>query len=197
MGKDVFPALKPAGDMLMHAVFAKPENSAPAVKILHHTAICLARTRIWIQNPYFIPEPDAIDAFGQAVARGVDVRVLMPSTSGSDNPMVQHAGHRNFEKLLRCGVRLFEYPHTLLHQKVMTVDGVWSAIGSSNFDDRSFETNDEITLSISEAALARKLDAIFEKYVARATEIQLERWRKRALSHKLTDHFFYTLNELL
>jgi len=197
VGDDVFPALEPAGDMLMHAVFAKPENSAPAVKILHHTAICLARKRIWIQNPYFIPEPDAIDAFGQAVARGVDVRVLMPSTSGSDNPMVQHAGHRNFEKLLRCGVRLFEYPHTLLHQKVMTVDGVWSAIGSSNFDDRSFETNDELTLSIRDEGLARKLDAIFEKYVVRATEVDLERWRKRALSHKLTDHFFYTLNELL
>jgi len=174
VGDDVFPALAPAGDVVMHAVFAKPENSAPAVKILHHTAICLARRRIWIQNPYFIPEPDAIDAFGQAVARGVDVRVLMPSTSGSDNPMVQHAGHRNFEKLLRCGVRLFEYPHTLLHQKVMTVDGVWSALGSSNFDDRSFETNDELTLSIRDGALARRLDAIFDKYVARATEIELE-----------------------
>ena len=148
VGDDVFPELEPAGDVLIHAVFAKPENSAPAVKILHHTAICLARKRIWIQNPYFIPEPDAIDAFGEAVKRGVDVRVLMPSTSGSDNPMVQHAGHRNFEKTAGCGVRLFEYPHTLLHQKVMTVDGVWSAIGSSNFDDRSFETNDEITLSI-------------------------------------------------
>jgi cardiolipin synthase len=197
VGEGAFPALEPAGDILMHAVFAKPENSAPAVKILHHTAICLARKRIWIQNPYFIPEPDAIDAFGQAVARGVDVRVLMPSTSGSDNPMVQHAGHRNFEKLLRCGVRLFEYPHTLLHQKVMTVDGVWSAVGSSNFDDRSFETNDELTLSIKDEVLARKLDTIFEKYVVRATEIRLERWRKRALSHKLTDHFFYTLNELL
>ena len=197
VGDDVFPALEPAGDIVMHAVFAKPENSAPAVKILHHTAICLARRRIWIQNPYFIPEPDAIDAFGQAVSRGVDVRVLMPSTSGSDNPMVQHAGHRNFEKLLRCGVRLFEYPHTLLHQKVMTVDGVWSAIGSSNFDDRSFETNDEITLSIRDEALARRFDAIFEKYVARASEIELERWRKRALAHKLTDHFYYSLNELL
>jgi cardiolipin synthase A/B len=196
VGNEVFPALEPAGEILMHAVFAKPENSAPAVKILHHTAICLARRHIWIQNPYFIPEPDAIEAFGAAVARGVDVRVLMPSTSGSDNPMVQHAGHRNFEKLLRCGVRLFEYPHTLLHQKVMTVDGAWSAIGSSNFDDRSFETNDEITLSISDQALARRLDAIFEKYVARATEIRLERWRKRALSHKLTDQFYYTLNEL-
>ena len=159
VGDDVFPELKPAGDVLIHAVFAKPENSAPAVKILHHTAICLARKRIWIQNPYFIPEPDAIEAFGQAVKRGVDVRVLMPSASGSDNPMVQHAGHRNFERLLKRGVRLFEYPHTLLHQKVMTVDGVWSAIGSSNFDDRSFETNDEMTLAIRDAALTQRLDA--------------------------------------
>jgi len=197
VGEDVFPALAPAGDLLMHAVFAKPENSAPAVKILHHTAICLARARIWIQNPYFIPEPDAIVAFGKAVERGVDVRVLMPSTSGSDNPMVQHAGHRNFERLLECGVRLFEYPHTLLHQKIMTVDGVWSAIGSSNFDDRSFETNDEITLSIKDQALAGKLDAIFEKYVARATEIELARWRRRGLGHKLKDNAFYLLNELL
>lgn len=197
LGDDVFPRLEPAGDVLIHAVFAKPENSAPTVKILHHTAICVARHRIWIQNPYFIPEPDAIDAFGAAVKRGVDVRVLMPATSGSDNPMVQHAGHRNFEKLLKCGVRLFEYPHTLLHQKIMTVDGVWCAIGSSNFDDRSFETNDEISLSVSDGTLARRLDAIFEKYVQRADEIRLEAWQRRGWAHKLKDHAFYMLNELL
>ena len=196
-GDEVFPELEPAGNVLIHAVFAKPENSAPTVKILHHTAICLARKRIWIQNPYFIPEPDAIDAFGEAVKRGVDVRVLMPSTSGSDNPMVQHAGHRNFEKLLKCGVRLFEYPHTLLHQKIMTVDGAWSAIGSSNFDDRSFEINDEISLSIADRALAERLDAIFEKYVQRAREVDLEKWRRRGLMHRVTDHAFYLLNELL
>jgi cardiolipin synthase len=197
VGDEVFPALEPAGDVLIHAVFAKPENSAPAVKILHHVAICLARERIRIQNPYFIPDPDAIEAFGQAVARGVDVRVLMPSASGSDNPMVQHAGHRNFEALLERGVRLFEYPHTLLHQKVMTVDGVWSAIGSSNFDDRSFETNDEMTLAIRDASLTRQLDGIFERYVARAQEIELERWRRRGLRHKLKDNAFYLINELL
>ena len=181
----------------MHLVYAKPENSAPAVKILHHTAICLARKRIWIQNPYFIPEPDAIDAFGEAVKRGVDVRVLMPSTSGSDNPMVQHAGHRNFEKLMRNGVRLFEYPHTLLHQKVMTVDGIYSVVGSCNFDDRSFETNDEVTLGILDRKTAQRLDAIFEKYVARATEIDLEAWQRRSVWHKLKDHAAYTINELL
>jgi cardiolipin synthase len=197
LGDGFFPDLERAGDVTIHAAYLKPESSAPAVKILHHTAICLARERIWIQNPYFIPEPDAIDAFGAAVKRGVDVRVMMPSTGGSDNPMVQHAGHRNFEKLLRCGVRLFEYPHTLLHQKVMTVDGAWSAIGSTNFDDRSFEINDEITLGIRDRATAKQLDAIFEKYVRECEEIKLEAWRKRGLGHRLIDNMYYLLNEML
>jgi cardiolipin synthase A/B len=197
LGDEVFPQLEAVGDVLIHAVFAKPENSAPTVKILHHTAICVARQRIWIQNPYFIPEPDAIEAFCAAVRRGVDVRVLMPSTSGSDNPMVQHAGHRNFEKLLKGGVRLFEYPHTLLHQKIMTVDGVWCAVGSSNFDDRSFETNDEISLSIVDEALVTRLDGVFEKYVRRAEEIRIEAWVKRSWGHKLKDNAAYLVNELL
>ena len=196
VGEDVFPELAPAGTVSIHAAYAKPEGSAPAVKILHHTVICLAKKRIWIQNPYFIPEPEAIDAFGEAVKRGVDVRVMVPSTSGSDNPMVQHAGHRNFEKLLKCGVRLFEYPHTLLHQKVMTIDGVWSAIGSSNFDDRSFDTNDEITLSVKDEALAGQLDAVFEKYVARCHEIDLKAWQHRGLWHKFKDNWFYIFNEV-
>ena len=196
-GDGVFPVLERQGGVTMHLAYAKPESSAPAVKILHHAAICLARKRIWIQNPYFIPDPDAIEAFADAVKRGVDVRVLMPSTSGSDNPMVQHAGHRNFEKLLRAGVRLFEYPHTLLHQKVMTVDGVWSAVGSSNFDDRSFETNEEITLGILDAATATRLDAIFEKYAKRAEEIKVEKWVRRPLGCKIKDRAAYSINELL
>ena len=197
VGDDVFPALDKAGDVTMHAAYVKPEGSAPAVKLLHHTIICLARKRIWIQNPYFIPEPEAIDAFGEAVKRGVDVRVMMPSTSGSDNPMVQHAGHRNFEKLLRCGVRLFEYPHTLLHQKVMTVDSTWCTIGSTNFDDRSFEINDEITLGIRDAVTAKRLEEIFEKYAPRCQEIRLEHWRKRGIGHRLIDNMYYMINEVL
>jgi cardiolipin synthase A/B len=197
VGDDVFPALAPAGEAVVHAAFVKPEGSAPAVKILHHTAICVARRRIRIQNPYFIPEPAAIAAFADAVARGVDVRVLMPSTGGSDMPMVQHAGHRNFERLLLAGVRLFEYPSTLLHQKVMTVDGVWSAVGSSNFDDRSFEINDELTLGIHDAATAERLDAVFERYAASSQEIELAAWRRRGLWHRFKDHAFYTINELL
>jgi cardiolipin synthase len=197
MGDGVFPQLESEGSVAIHAAYVKPEGSAPAVKLLHHAAICCARSRIWIQNPYFIPEPEAIEAFGKAVERGVDVRVLMPSTSGSDNPIVQHAGHRNFENLMRRGVRLFEYPSTLLHQKVMTIDGVWCAVGSANFDDRSFETNDELTLGILDASIAVQLDRIFEKYAKGAKEIQLEEWRKRGWGHKLIDNAYYLINEIL
>ena len=196
-GPDYFPELEPVGDLKMHLAYAKPECSAPAVKILHHSLICLARKRIWIQNPYFIPDPDAIQAFADAVKRGVDVRVLMPSTSGSDNPMVQHAGHRNFERMMRDGVKLFEYPHTLLHQKVMTVDGTYSIVGSSNFDDRSFETNDEVSLGILDPKTAERFDRIFEKYVKRAEEIDVEKWAKRGFFHKVKDYAAYSINELL
>lgn len=197
IGDDYFPVLHKAGDIPIHAAFVKPENSAPAVKLLHHTVLCLAKERLWIQNPYFIPKHEAIDAMTAAVKRGVDVRVLMPATSGSDAPMVQHAGHYHFERLLEGGVRLFEYPHTLLHQKVMTVDGCWSAVGSTNFDDRSFDTNDEITLSILDKDVAAKLDAIFEKYVQRATEVKLETWRRRGWLHKIQDNASYLLNDVL
>ena len=197
MGDAVFPQLESEGAVLIHAAYVKPEGSAPAVKLLHHAAICCARKRIWIQNPYFIPEPEAIEAFGKAVERGVDVRVLMPSTSGSDNPIVQHAGHRNFENLMRRGVRLFEYPATLLHQKVMTIDGIWCAVGSANFDDRSFETNDELTLGMLDASTAGQLDRIFEKYAKGAKEIRLEEWRKRGWGHKLIDNAYYLINEIL
>ncbi len=196
VGEDVFPDLQPAGEVPVHAAFVKPQNSAPAVKILHHTVLCMARERIWIQNPYFIPKPEAIDAMGAAVRRGVDVRVLVPAVSGSDNPIVQHAGHRNFEKLLACGVRLYEYPHTLLHQKVVTVDGKWCAVGSTNFDARSFDTNDEISLGILDGALAQRLDAIFERYAARASEVKLEQWRRRGLRQKLVDQTFYLGKEV-
>jgi cardiolipin synthase A/B len=197
VGDAVFPVLHKVGDIAIHAAFVKPENSAPAVKILHHTVLCLARERLWIQNPYFIPKKEALVAFAAAVKRGVDVRVLMPAASGSDSPMVQHAGHRHFETMLKAGVRLFEYPHTLLHQKVMTVDRCWSAVGSTNFDDRSFDTNDEITLGILDKGIAAKLDAIFEKYVQRANEIHLDEWRKRGFLHKIKDNAAYLLNDVL
>ncbi len=197
LGDDVFPHLEAVGDVTAHVSFLKPESSAPAVKILHHTVLCLARERIWIQNPYFIPEVEAIEALGEAVRRGVDVRVMVPAIDASDNALVQHASHFTFDRLLQRGVRLFEFPRTLLHQKVMTIDGVWSAIGSSNFDDRSFEINDELSISILDASTAQQLEAIFTRYLPECREITLERWKQRSLIDRAKGALAYAVNEIL
>jgi cardiolipin synthase len=197
VGDDVFPPLEQAGTVLAHVASIKPEGSAPAVKILHHAVICCARKRLWIQNPYFIPEPDAVEAFAAAVKRGVDVQIMVPSAGASDMRIVQHAAHRNFQQLLDSGVRIFEYHRTLLHQKVMSVDGVWCAVGSSNFDDRSFETNDEITVGLLDAGLARRLEEIFEADRPHCVELSADAWRRRGLAHKLKDSAYYLFNEVL
>ncbi|MGQ0653524.1 MAG: phospholipase D-like domain-containing protein [Betaproteobacteria bacterium] len=196
-GEDAFPRLERAGEVEAHMASIKPEGSAPAVKILHHAVICCARRRLWIQNPYFIPEPDAVGALAHAVRRGVDVRIMMPSARVSDMPLVQHAAPRNFQQLLDAGVRLFEYHRTLLHQKVMTIDGVWCAVGSSNFDDRSFETNDEITLGFRDRRLAAELEDIFRADLAHCTELDAARWKKRGLLHRAQDNVLYLFNEVL
>jgi len=197
LGDDVFPDLASEGETPIHVARITPLGSASAVKILHHLVICCARTRILIQNPYFLPDPQGIELLAQAVERGVDVRVMTPSTGASDMPIVQHAAHHNFDKLLACGVRIFEYQKTLLHQKVMTVDGCWSAIGSSNFDDRSFEINDEITLGFHDPALAEKLEMIFERDARDCVELTSESWSRRGLGHRLLDGTLYLLNEQL
>ncbi|MBW8906896.1 MAG: hypothetical protein JF611_14760 [Betaproteobacteria bacterium] len=108
VGEGVFPTPERAGDVTMHIARAKPSGAAPAVKILHHLVLCMARKRIFIQNPYFIPGPAALDAFCRAAARRVDVRIMVPATAASDMPFVQHPAHRNFDVLLAAGVRIFE-----------------------------------------------------------------------------------------
>jgi cardiolipin synthase len=197
VGDKVFPPLEPCGDVSLHVASVKPEGSPPAVKILHHLAVCVAKKRIWIQNPYFLPDDEAIEALRQAVARGVDVRVMVPSTGASDMPIVQHAAHRNFDRLLEGGVRIFEYQTCLLHQKVMTIDSQWCAIGSSNFDDRSLETNDEITLSICDDALAQRLEAIFEHDRRRCEELNAADWAQRGWWPRCRDNCLHVFNEIL
>jgi cardiolipin synthase len=197
LGNHVFPPLEPTGTVSMHVASIKPEGAPPGVKILHHLVLCLAQKRLWIQNPYFLPDSEAIKALVQAAGRGVDVRVMVPSAEASDFPTVQHAAHRNFETLLAGGVRIFEYPRTLLHQKMLTIDGVWSAIGSANFDDRSFEINDEITLGLLDPDLARQFEAIFERDAVHCVELEHESWRQRGLWHRLKDSALYMFNEQL
>ena len=197
IGNAVFPHLDAVGDVPIHIASVQPSGSASSVELLHYLAVRSARERLWIQNPYFLPDPNGIRALNDAVARGVDVRVMVPSTGASDMPLVQHAAHHNFDRLLKAGVRLFEYERSLLHQKVMTVDSVWCAIGSTNFDDRSMEINDEVTLGLYSPALARQLEEVFEHDRALCIERTLEEWSQRPWWKRTRDAAFYLINEQL
>jgi cardiolipin synthase len=193
LGDAYFPKLERAGDVTMHIARAKPAGAPPAGKIVHHLVLCMAKKTIRVQNPYFIPGPAAIGALAKAVQRGVDVRVMVPAAAASDLPLVQHAAHRNFERLLEAGVRIFEYQKTLLHQKVLVVDGEWCSIGSSNFDDRSLEINDEITAGCWSGELAARFEAIFERDLADCVEVEAARWSRRGRLHRWRDSASYLL----
>jgi cardiolipin synthase A/B len=196
-GEKFFPKLEPVGDMKAHVVWTSPAGSPSTLKLLHYMAIHAATKSITIQNPYFLPDPDARDSLVDAVKRGVHVRIMIPATSASDSKIVQHASHHHYGTLLKGGVRLFDYEKTLLHQKVIVVDGCWAAVGSTNFDDRSFEVNDEVSLVVYDETIARELEETFERDLEFAKEMQFEPWKHRPWTHKITDFTAFLFNEQL
>jgi cardiolipin synthase len=196
-GERYFPRLAPAGNSRTHVAYSSPTGGIASVQLLYYLAITAARTELLIQNPYFLPDRDGIEALAEAVARGVDVRVMMPSDDATDTPLVQHASHHHFGTLLKRGVRIYEYQPTLLHQKVMIVDGLWSTVGSTNFDDRSFELNDEISIGIIDPEIAAQLKAAFDEDMRHSAERTYQEWSNRSLWHKFVDGITYLANEQL
>jgi len=196
-GSNFFPKLEKAGETAAHVVWLSPSGSPSSLKLLHYILIRAAQKRITVQNPYFLPDPDARKALLEAVKRGVEVRVMIPSAQASDAPFTQHASHHHFGTLLKGGVKLFEYNRTLLHQKIIVVDGSCASVGSTNFDDRSFEINDEVSLVVYDETIARELEETFAKDLEDATPVEFEKWKHRPILHKLRDFVSFAFNEQL
>ena len=193
--EESFPGMSTEGGFHAHVAYLKPDGCPSSVQVLHHVSISLAKTKIRIQNPYFLPDPCGLEALCAAARRGVDVRIMTPAVHATDSFFVTYAAHSLFEDLLESGVRLFEFQPTLLHQKTISIDGVWCGIGSSNFDDRSFEINDEITVGICDAETVSELDSIFEEDEKECKELNLEEWRKRSIYARARSKLFYLFNE--
>ncbi len=190
-GDKYFPKIAPAGPTAAHVAYTSPTHSVSSVQILYYLAIKSARREIIIQNPYLLPDREAIEALAEAVKRGVDVKVMVPSDDATDSPVVQHASHHHFGTMLKRGVKIWEYEKTLLHQKVIVVDGIWSSVGSTNFDDRSFQLNDEVNIGIVDAQIAAQLKAAFAADLRHARQRRFEEWQNRSLWHKLIDGLAY------
>jgi cardiolipin synthase len=190
-GEKYFPHLAAAGSTKAHLAYASPTGGVSSVQVLYYLAIKAARHEIIIQNPYLLPDDESVEAFAEAVKRGVDVRIMVPATTSTDSPVVQHASHHLFGRLLKAGVKIFEYKKTLLHQKVIIVDGIWSCIGSTNFDRRALQLNDEVSMGVLDPALAAQLKAVFESDMQFAEQRHFDEWDHRGIWHKAEDGLAY------
>jgi cardiolipin synthase A/B len=153
---------------------------------LYYLAIAAARERLDLTAAYFVPRPAFTEALCEAAGHGVRVRVLVPGPHVDKGP-VRVAGRASYDDLVECGVEVFEYQPTMLHAKTMVVDRIWSAVGSVNFDNRSFQLHDEATLCVQSEAFAAELTEQFERDLAVSDRIDPERWSGRGPSQRLTE----------
>jgi cardiolipin synthase len=185
-GPYFYPAPAVAGDLALQTIMSSPQTGASTARVMYCMAIAAARTSIEIANPYFVPDHVAIDLFRDAVKRGVRVRVMVAGTS-NDTVLARFNSVRLYGAILRAGVELYEYNRTMMHHKIMIVDGLWSTVGTSNFDTRSFSHNEESNVSGVNAGFARELLASFEQDLALCERMTLEQWQHRGLPHRTVE----------
>lgn len=154
-----------------------------------------ARERVWLATAYFAPTRRLRGALKKAVRRGVDVRLLLPGSS-SDHPAVWHAGRRFYGRLLRGGVRVFEYQPGFLHTKMVLCDD-WTSIGSSNLDHWTLRWNLEANQAAMDPALASRLADVFQADFTQSTEWTVAEWRQRGRRERLLERFLGAVADLL
>jgi cardiolipin synthase len=187
-GLEFYPAIEsPAGELAVQTILSSPETGASAARTCYYLSIAAARRTIDIANPYFIPDQGAIDLLMAASRRGVKVRVMVAGVH-NDNWMARQNSVRLYGPLLEAGIEIYEYNHTMLHQKTMVVDGVWSTVGTTNFDSRSFAHNEENNVCVCDGKLAKQLQAIFAADITGCDAMTLKKWRKRPLLDKLAQN---------
>jgi cardiolipin synthase len=184
-GADQFPTLAPAGNLKAQVVTSRSFSTAP-VPLLQAVAFTAAEKRIFITNAYCTPTDDQVQQLVKAAQRGVDVRLLLPGAN-NDQPLTKSAGRTAYGKLLEGGVKIFEYEPTMIHEKSMVVDGLFSMFGSSNLDARSSAINEELDVVVYDEKFGREMENIFEKDLAQSREYTLNEFNKRSLWERATE----------
>jgi len=180
-----FPPLERKGDVVVRAVGGTASEPYSQIYATLISAIRSAETSILLANAYFDPDPQMLTALLEAARRGVDVQLLLPSVS--DSWLVLAAGRRHYGELLEAGVKIHERRGALLHSKTTVIDGVWSTVGSTNLDWRSFLHNDEINAVVLSASFGDQMQAAFQKDLQESTPVTLESWGRRPLIDRVQE----------
>ncbi|NUZ06286.1 cardiolipin synthase B [Schlegelella sp. ID0723] len=183
--RNYYPPLARKGNAIVRAIGSSPSDPFSLIYATFISAIDAAEREVLLTNAYFVPDPQLRASLIAAVARGVDVKLILPSRT--DSWLVFHAGRWHYEELLQGGVKIYERRDALLHAKTAVIDGVWSTVGSTNLDWRSFLHNQELNAVILGADFGERMRAAFARDLADSHEITLDAWRKRSPSVRMKE----------
>lgn len=183
--RNYLPQLNNKGKEVVRAIGSSPDEPYSLIYATLISAIGSAETGVYLTNAYFVPDPQLRAALKDAAHRGVDVKLILPSYT--DSWLVFHAGRSYYEELLSAGVKIFERRGALLHAKTALIDGVWSTIGSTNLDWRSFLHNDEVNAVILGPEFGEQMHTMFEKDLASSNPITLDEWNQRSISNRVLE----------
>src|SRR5574340_578856 len=183
--KNYFPRLEKKGDEIVRAIGSTSGDPDSPIYLTLLSAIEHAEQKVHLTNAYFAPDPQLLKVLSDAAQRGVEVKLILPSHT--DPWAAFHAGRSHYSKLLRAGVKIYERRGAVMHSKTASIDGVWSTIGSTNLDWRSFLHNDEINAAILGSDFSRQMDAMFARDLAESDAIDPEHWEQRSLLLRLKE----------
>ncbi|MBP9906075.1 MAG: cardiolipin synthase B [Rhodoferax sp.] len=175
--KKYFPPLVAVGRDIVRAIGSSPDDPYSLMYLTLISAIGNAERHVDLTNAYFVPDPQLRQALTAAAARGVEVRLILPSYS--DSSLVFHAGRAHYASLLAGGVHIYERHGALLHAKTAVIDGIWSSVGSSNLDWRSFMDNDELDAVVLGRDFAAQMETMFARDLAASQRVDAQAWAQR------------------
>jgi cardiolipin synthase len=193
-GPRYYPVLSTKGGVEALTVVSSPKNDSFTASILYSLTILCARRSILIANPYFVPGPRTIEMLGDAVARGVEVRVMVAGPH-NDTWWARQNSVRLYGKLLEAGVEILEYQPVMLHQKTMIVDNIWATVGTTNFDHRSLRFNEECNVCFFDPDLLEELHRVFDEDLKHCKPVSLAEWRKRGLVQRIGERIASLLQD--
>jgi cardiolipin synthase len=191
-GVETYKPHERRGDAAAFVVKSSPSDRATASRVLFQLLIESAKRRVMLATPYFLPDRPFRKALRRTAARGVEIRVVVPGPE-TDQKWVRFASRRLYGRLVRDGIRIFEYGGGMTHVKAVLVDDLWAVVGTTNVDNRSFEHNDEVNLAIRNESVTRRIASDIERDIAHSREVTLNRWGRRSLFEKLIGPFAWIL----
>jgi len=195
-GTDYFPPLERVGDMDAHMFVASPAGGSESMHLMYLMSIAAAERSIDLEAAYFVPDDLIMKALLAARLRGVKVRVILPGKH-IDSATVRLASKAHWGELLLGGIEIHEYQPTMIHNKLLIVDGEMTSVGSTNFDVRSFQLNDEASLNVYDAGFAAHMTEVFEADLKPTMQYTYQMWKQRPLKDKLFEKFILPLKSQL